>query len=380
MENQLAISSQKQSALAVMANRVNVEPEKLLATLKATVFQKATTEELLALVVVANEYKLNPFLKEIYAFPSQKGGIVPMVPIDGWTRIVNREADYDGVEFQWDERDDGKPLSCTCVMYAKSRSHPIKVTEHYDECYRNTNPWNQMPRRMLRHKAFMQAARLAYGLSGIFDEDEAKDALNNAKMAEATEVPAAIKFGEPIEGSGIPAPAGCSPPGSEVTVPSEKPKRHRRTKAEIEAEKNLNAGGDVSSSPDPAGSAAGNSAQSEATEPPRSRPAEISASDSAADSSSPFDERPTVRVRGASVDEAGNVTHIDNSAPVTWLFQLRQKLLASGITEMQFKRYLVVNDHIEPSDRFEKMTDEKLSDIVNSYDSILDDVKASIAS
>ena len=32
-----------------------------------------------------------------------------------------------------------------------------------------------MPRRMLRHKALIQGARIAFGFSGIYDEDEARD-------------------------------------------------------------------------------------------------------------------------------------------------------------------------------------------------------------
>jgi hypothetical protein len=32
-----------------------------------------------------------------------------------------------------------------------------------------------MPKRMLRHKALIQCARVAFGFSGIFDEDEARD-------------------------------------------------------------------------------------------------------------------------------------------------------------------------------------------------------------
>jgi len=64
-----ALVTAKPSAINLMASRLSVEPAKLYDTLKSTVFQKATNEELLALVVVANEYGLNPFLKELYAFP-----------------------------------------------------------------------------------------------------------------------------------------------------------------------------------------------------------------------------------------------------------------------------------------------------------------------
>jgi hypothetical protein len=60
-------------------------------------------------------------------------------------------------------------------MWRRDRTHPIVVTEYFSETYRNTDPWNQMPRRMLRHKAFKECARLTFGFSGIVDEDEARD-------------------------------------------------------------------------------------------------------------------------------------------------------------------------------------------------------------
>jgi hypothetical protein len=60
-------------------------------------------------------------------------------------------------------------------MWRRDRSHPTVVQEFYSETYRNTEPWNQMPSRMLRHKAFKECARLAFGFSGITDEDEARD-------------------------------------------------------------------------------------------------------------------------------------------------------------------------------------------------------------
>jgi phage recombination protein Bet len=165
----------KASALTVMARHLNVEPQKLLQTLKDTVFKGASDSELLMLVVVANTYKLNPLLKEIYAFPAKGGGIVPVVSVDGWISMVNRQASLDGLEFEFEDQGNNIPLSCTCTIYMKDRSHPVRVTEFYDECYRATEPWKQMPRRMLRHKALKEAARIAFGFSGVTDEDEARD-------------------------------------------------------------------------------------------------------------------------------------------------------------------------------------------------------------
>ena len=146
----------------------------LIETLKKTAFKGAVTDEqMAALLIVANQYKLNPWTSEIYAFPSN-GGITPVVGVDGWARIINENPQFDGMDFEQDSE------SCTCRIYRKDRAHPVSVTEFMEECRRNTQPWKSHPKRMLRHKAMIQAARLAFGFAGIFDEDEA-ERIKNAK-------------------------------------------------------------------------------------------------------------------------------------------------------------------------------------------------------
>ena len=142
----------------------------VLDTLKSTAFKGASISDaqMTALMIVADQYGLNPFTKEIYAFPD-KGGIVPVVGVDGWCRIINEHNQFDGMEFTQDDD------SCTCIMYRKDRGHPIKVTEWMSECRRDTSqPWKSHPKRMLRHKALIQCARLAFGFTGIYDQDEAE--------------------------------------------------------------------------------------------------------------------------------------------------------------------------------------------------------------
>lgn len=157
--------------------------EGLLDTLKRTAFKgNVTDDQMAALLIVANQYRLNPWTSEIYAFPSQ-GGIVPVVGVDGWARIINGNTQFDGMDFEQDAE------SCTCRIYRKDRAHPVSVTEYMDECKRNTAPWKSHPRRMLRHKAMIQAARLAFGFTGIYDEDEAeriKDAGDGIKPEETS--------------------------------------------------------------------------------------------------------------------------------------------------------------------------------------------------
>lgn len=162
------------SALALMAERCAVDAAKLHETLKSTVFKGATDEEMLALVVTANTYGLNPLLKELYAFPKKGGGITPMVGVDGWLKIANRQPNFDGMQVEV-YGDGATPTHATCEIFLKDRSRSIKITEYFEECRRNTEPWNQMPRRMLRIKAMIQCIRVAFGIGGIHDEDEAHD-------------------------------------------------------------------------------------------------------------------------------------------------------------------------------------------------------------
>lgn len=159
----------KQSLVSKMAARFGVEPEKMMVTLKSTAFKgEVTNEQMMALLIVADQYGLNPWTKEIYAFPD-KGGIVPVVGVDGWSRIINQDPNFDGMEFEQDEE------KCTCIIYRKDRAHAIKVTEYLAECIRpNVKPWETHPKRMLRHKALIQCARLAFGFVGIYDQDEAE--------------------------------------------------------------------------------------------------------------------------------------------------------------------------------------------------------------
>lgn len=164
------------TALTTMTNKlaqrldIGADGSSLIETLKATAFRGQVSDaQMVALLVVANQYALNPWTKEIYAFPDSRNGIIPVVGVDGWSRIINSSDNFDGMDF---DQDDEK---CTCIIYRKDRTHPIKVTEYMAECKRDgQTPWKSHPKRMLRHKAMIQCARIAFGYVGIYDPDEAE--------------------------------------------------------------------------------------------------------------------------------------------------------------------------------------------------------------
>lgn len=165
-----------QSLVSRMASRFGVEPNKMLTTLKATCFKgDVSNEQMMALLIVAEQHGLNPWTKEIYAFPDKNNGIVPVVGVDGWTRILNAHPQFNGLEFNDGPLNkEGLPEWIECVIYRRDREHPTKSREYMAECKRATGPWSSHPRRMLRHKSLIQCARLAMSLAGIYDEDEAQ--------------------------------------------------------------------------------------------------------------------------------------------------------------------------------------------------------------
>jgi len=189
---EVAKAEPRKTAIQSLANKLEVSVEVVTKTLKATAFKACSTnEDFVAAVVVANNYGLNPLLKEMAVFPAKGGGVIPIVMIDGWISLVNRQPNFDGVELieNEDNRDEQSPgglRSVTAKFYIKTKSHPIIVTEYMKECYNDTKePWKKWPRRMLRHKAYIQGARIAFGFSGIFDPDEADRIIE----AETTSIP-----------------------------------------------------------------------------------------------------------------------------------------------------------------------------------------------
>lgn len=160
--------------VSMMAAESNLDRATFINTIKATCFPggKATNEQIAAFLVVANRYHLDPLVKEIYAFPTKSGGIQPLVGIDGWLKVANSNPQMDGLEAVDNSDEKGNALSATCTIWRKDRKMPVVVTEWLKECKRNTDPWNNQPRRMCRHRATIQAIRYAFGFAGFSDDND----------------------------------------------------------------------------------------------------------------------------------------------------------------------------------------------------------------
>lgn len=172
-----------------MSVEYSIPSDEISTILRQTAFkedegkQPATAAEMKALLSVAEKYKLNPFIREIFAFRNKKGVLVPIVSVDGWIKIMNNHPQHNGFKFNYskDMVTIGKSKKCfewmEIEIYRKDREYPIPIREYLDECYvarSYTSPWDTHTKRMLRHKDISQGVRVAYGVNDVYDLDEAE--------------------------------------------------------------------------------------------------------------------------------------------------------------------------------------------------------------
>ena len=176
------------NALAVIAQNTGASVEDITDVLRGMIVSaknqhgaQATNAELAIVTGVCATYGLNPLVKECAAFVSG-GKLSVVVMVDGWYKMVNRRPEFDGVEFDDKFDDKGVLVSITCRMFIKGRERPVCVTEYMAECRDpKSSVWTKWPARMLRHKAYIQCARMAFGISEVIDDDEASRITANSQ-------------------------------------------------------------------------------------------------------------------------------------------------------------------------------------------------------
>jgi hypothetical protein len=120
------------------------------------------------LLRLANKYGLDPLSDQIILIQSQNDTYQAFITIDGWSKLINEHPQYAGMSLRDStELKDGIPTWIECTIYRNDRILPIVIKEYYEEVKTDHPSWQQMPRRMLRHRVIQQCARLALGISAI---------------------------------------------------------------------------------------------------------------------------------------------------------------------------------------------------------------------
>ena len=190
------------TALQKLSENMGVSQEDITGVIKGMIISSknqhgatATNAELAIVTSVCAKYDLNPLVGECAAFVSG-GKLSVVVMISGWYKMVNRRPEFDGVEFDDKFDDKGNLASITCRMFIKGRERPVCVTEYMAECKDpRSSVWTKWPARMLRHKAYIQCARMAFGITEIIDDDEAsRIAANSPREKDITPATKAIDW------------------------------------------------------------------------------------------------------------------------------------------------------------------------------------------
>lgn len=175
------MASNNTSLMIRLAESLQVDPQQLQKTIQKICFggQNASPEEFMTLLMTAERLRLNPLLGQIWAFKDRSGLVKPLVSVDGWTQIMNRQETFDGYEIRYSDNlvdveiFKNVPEWCECTIWLKGRSRPITERVYFSEKAVATSPvWRKSPRLMLHHRALIQAIRFAFAVAGIGDEND----------------------------------------------------------------------------------------------------------------------------------------------------------------------------------------------------------------
>lgn len=182
-ENQaLAAKDPNRSIIVRMAEQFKVDPDKLWNTMSKTCFKPEPNgrafapEEVMYVLMVAEQLGINPMRREIWAFRGKNGVVQPLVSVDGWKAIMLRQPAFDGYEIRYSDSTvelanvGTVPEWCECTIWQKGISHPITERVYMTEAFVATSPvWRSRPRHMLHHRALIQAIRFSFPVTGISD-------------------------------------------------------------------------------------------------------------------------------------------------------------------------------------------------------------------
>ena len=179
------------------AKHIDIDSDELQVWLKLQI--DAPLKAVLILLRLARQYNLDP-LKEEILLTRYEDRWQTSISIDGWIKLIHRHPSYAGITFRESiENNEGLPLWIECTIYRSDNAMPTTVREYLSEAINDTDIWRKMPRRMLRHKAMQQCARVAIGISPPELQNETPVAQDNNDSITNTPIKTSSKASEKIK-------------------------------------------------------------------------------------------------------------------------------------------------------------------------------------
>ena len=160
-------------------------------TIKNTVAENATDDELEMFMHLAKEYNLDPFQGEIYFWKFGSKDPTIMTSRDGYLKIANQHPAFDGMDSgviypgdSFKKTADGvqheldidsiskTPKGAYAVVYRSDRKVPTRVVVPFKDYNKNNKVWNNYPSAMIQKVAESMALKRAFSVSGLVSKEE----------------------------------------------------------------------------------------------------------------------------------------------------------------------------------------------------------------
>jgi phage recombination protein Bet len=190
-------------------------PKEKVELIKKTVAKDANDLELQMFLHLCNQYKLDPFLKEIYfmkrkVYNSYKQGYdeVPtmMVSRDGFLAIAHKSGAFDGMDTEAIYDDKGNLVGARCTVYNKSFAHPVSQSVLFKEYCVYTKDgkaqglWSTKPETMIKKVAEAQALRKAFNVHGVYMPEEMEAEIARDNMRDIDNISETLALAEQVHG------------------------------------------------------------------------------------------------------------------------------------------------------------------------------------
>jgi phage recombination protein Bet len=149
------------------AKQIGINEDELQAWIDQQIdtYKSISSKNILQLLRTAKEHQLDPMQEEVLLAQYEDRWQI-IISIDGWIKLINRHPAFTGISFeQSSEEKEGLPIWMGCTITRSDRTMPITAREYLAEVRNDSDYWKKMPRRMLRHKAMQQCARIALAIT-----------------------------------------------------------------------------------------------------------------------------------------------------------------------------------------------------------------------
>lgn len=208
---QRAIAKAEAAAPAVQWSRDEVE------TIRRTVADKATPEELKMFLHLASAYGLDPFARDIWFVKMGEGSRekpLIMTSRDGYLKIANRDPHFEGmdadvvysgdsfrktpggVEHVYGAKDRGAPIGAYAIVYRDDRKIPVYAYAPFKDYGGRTSVWRQYPHAMILKVAEAMALKRAFSISGLVTREEMDEGNEPAPVVSYSEKPNSSRAAE----------------------------------------------------------------------------------------------------------------------------------------------------------------------------------------